>query len=235
MSKIKENPIKYAKLFSLMYLAINTVLRVIYYIVISIMFSTSITFSMLIGIVISNIPTIIFTIHIFAFYGTNKTQLLLPISYIVSVAMSLFNMVQSVDNVASAVSGSVVSVILDIVGIGISVFLIVDCFSNFKRLRISKKLVIISAGISCFAILLDIVISVIGGYALYGFYIVSILISLTSIIGMITRIIFWNYAIDKSNVLSMEDTLLLLKQQYESGLISEKDFNQRKTDILSKL
>ncbi len=227
MSKIKDNPINYVKLFSLLYLGANIITKIIYYIIIAITFNVGLTFSVFISTITSVIPIILFIIYIFKFYGTNKTQILLPISYIVSITMNLYSMIQDFKDASSVLFG--------VVNLGISVFLVIDCFSDFKRLHISKKLVIISAGVSCFSILLNFVLSVLKGYGFYGFYIASYLISLSGIFSMLAYIIFWNFAIDKKNTSSLENNLVSLKQLYDSGEITEQDYNQKKTEILNNL
>lgn len=227
MSKIKENPIKFVKLFSLLYLGTNIITRILYYVVVALTFSVSLNIPMFVSVITSVIPIILFIVYIFMFYGTNKTQVLLPISYIVSIVMNLFSLIQNIDDIQSVLFG--------IISLGISVFLVIDCFSDFKRLNISKKLVIIGAGVSCFSIILNFVLSVLKGYGLYGFYIISYLISLSGIFSMLAYIIFWNFAIDKRNTSSLEDNLVSLKQRYENGDITEQEFNERKAEILNKL
>jgi len=226
IAKIKENPIKYVKLFSLLFLITNVLARLLYYLVVALVYSESITPAMLVGVITANITPILFLIYIFVFYGTNKSQVLLPITYVVSVVMGLLNMTQGV--------GNFVSFLFSLVGLGISVFLIIDCFSNFKRLNISKKLVIISAGVSCLSILVNFLVSLVNGYWAYGIYLSSHLISLTSLLSMIAYIIFWNFAIDKRNVSVFEYDLIELKKQFDNGNITEAEYNEKKTKLLEK-
>ena len=157
MSKIKENPIKFVQLFSIIYLVAYAILRVAYNIVVSAVYEL-LCFDVfeILGIVISLIPITLFLVYTYKFYGTKKTQILLPISYIVSLALSLFSFIQTIGYsrnytlyiLFGHTIAAVLTFILKVIGLGISVFLLVDCFTNFKYLKTSKKLVIIGAFIS---------------------------------------------------------------------------------------
>ena len=151
MSKIKENPIKFVQLFSIIYIVAYAILRVIYSIVVSAVYELQ-YFDVfeIFGIVISLIPITLFLVYPYKFYGTKKTQILLPISYIVSLALSLFSFIQTIGYsrnytlyiLFGHTIAAVLTFILKVIGLGISVFLLVDCFTNFKYLKTSKKLVI---------------------------------------------------------------------------------------------
>lgn len=198
MSEIKENFIKYVKLFSLLYIMINTCMQISYSIASATVFRFSfyIVFAMIVNTIITGAPTVLFIIYAFKFYGTEKSQVLLPISYIVSIVMSVFDMAQDF--------GNILSLLFDIINVGISIFLIIDCFSGFKHLKISKLSVIIGSGVSFVLILRSIVrsvfgynlfIFVLGSLQYYIFNLVSNLMRFNAVLLMTAHIIFWNFAV----------------------------------------
>lgn len=248
MNDIKNNPIKYVKLFAILYLIANVITRIIYYTTASIIFSYGVSFASILGIIISVIPIVLFIIHIFKFYGTKKTQILLPISYIISIVMSFFGLIQNIQNVryinyySSAAQAlrygaidSILNIVFNIIGLGFAIFLLITCFNNFRTLKTAKKIILINAGVSVFSILLGIVLDIITGYSISFLFISSYLISLTAVLSHIAYIIFWLYAVDKRNISPLENDLIAIKQQFENGIITEEQYNQKKTEILNKL
>ena len=244
MSKIKENPIKFVQLFSIIYLVAYAILRVIYNIVVSSVYELQyFDIFEILGIIISLIPITLFLVYTYKFYGTKKTQILLPISYIVSLALNLFSFIQTIvysrnytlyilfGNTIAAV----LTFILKVIGIGISVFLLVDCFTNFKYLKTSKKLVIISAFVSLVPALTDIIFSAFTNGSFTILNVLSCLMNLTGILYCLAYIIFWNFAVEKRNVSPLEKDLITIKQQFENGVITEEQYNQKKTEILNSL
>ena len=244
MSKIKENPIKFVQLFSIIYLVAYAILRVIYNIVVSSVYELQyFDIFEILGIIISLIPITLFLVYIYKFYGTKKTQILLPISYIVSLALNLFSFIQTIGYsrnytlyiLFGHTIAAVLTFILKVIGIGISVFLLVDCFTNFKYLKTSKKLVIISAFVSLVPALTDIIFSAFTNGSFTILNVLSCLMNLTGILSCLAYIIFWNFAVEKRNVSPLEKDLITIKQQFENGVITEEQYNQKKTEILNSL
>lgn len=248
MSKIKENPIRFVQLFSIIYLAAYAFLRVLYNIALSAVYEfqyydTAEILVLILGIVISSIPITLFLIYTYNFYGTKKTQILLPISYIVSLTLSLFSFIQTTGYsknytlyiLFGHTVAAVLTFILKVIGLGISVFLIVDCFTNFKYLKTSKKLVIIGAFISIVPALTDIIFSAFANGSFNILILLSCLINLTGILSCLAYIIFWNFAVEKRNVSPLEKDLISIKQQFENGIITEEQYIQKKADILNQL
>ena len=244
MSKIKENPIKFVQLFSIIYLVAYAILRVIYNIVVSSVYELQyFDIFEILGIIISLIPITLFLVYTYKFYGTKKTQILLPISYIVSLALNLFSFIQTIGYsrnytlyiLFGHTIAAVLTFILKVIGIGISVFLLVDCFTNFKYLKTSKKLVIISAIVSLVPALTDIIFSAFTNGSFTILNVLSCLMNLTGILYCLAYIIFWNFAVEKRNVSPLEKDLITIKQQFENGVITEEQYNQKKTEILNSL
>lgn len=244
MSKIKENPIKFVQLFSIIYLVAYAILRVIYNIVVSSVYELQyFDIFEILGIIISLIPITLFLVYTYKFYGTKKTQILLPISYIVSLALNLFSFIQTIGYsrnytlyiLFGHTIAAVLTFILKVIGIGISVFLLVDCFTNFKYLKTSKKLVIISAFVSLVPALTDIIFSAFTNGSFTILNVLSCLMNLTGILSCLAYIIFWNFAVEKRNVSPLEKDLITIKQQFENGVITEEQYNQKKTEILNSL
>lgn len=244
MSKIKENPIKFVQLFSIIYLVAYAILRVIYNIVVSSVYELQyFDIFEILGIIISLIPITLFLVYTYKFYGTKKTQILLPISYIVSLALNLFSFIQTIGYsrnytlyiLFGHTIAAVLTFILKVIGIGILVFLLVDCFTNFKYLKTSKKLVIISAFVSSVPALTDIIFSAFTNGSFTILNVLSCLMNLTGILSCLAYIIFWNFAVEKRNVSPLEKDLITIKQQFENGVITEEQYNQKKTEILNSL
>lgn len=247
MDNIKNNPIKYVKLFALLYLIVNVTLRIIYYAVTSAILSHAISFATIVGVIVSIVPILLFIVHIYKFYGTKKTQILLPVSYIVSIALSLFGLVQNIKNVryinyysstAQAlrygVIDSIVNIIFTIIGLSLAVFLLVTCLNNFKTLKTAKKIILVNVAISLLSILIGIVLDIIAGYSLTVMFFISYLMSFSSILAHGAYVIFWNFAIEKRDISPLEYELLSLKELYENGSITEQVYNEKKAIILDK-
>lgn len=244
IAKIKENPIKYVRLFSLIYILTNLITTFIYYLCIG---RVALNFATILGLLFSKVPIILFLIHTWKFYGTNKTQVLLPISYIVSIIMSFFSIISSIRNLryityynsfAMAARYGMIDYFLNLlfgtVGLGISIFLLVDCLLKFKRLNVSKKLVVVNAIISLSSMLIGIVVDLLFGYRFALLSIVGIAMSLSVVFSLIAYIIFWVFAIDKANTSPIEISLIELKKMYESGKITVEDYNIKRAELLDK-
>ena len=248
MDNIKNNPIKYVKLFALLYLIVNVALRIVYYAVMSITFSIAISLATIIGVVISVIPILLFIVYIYKFYGTKKTQILLPVSYIVSIALSLFGLVQNIKDVryisyysstAQAlrygVIESIVNIIFSIIGLSLAVFLLVTCLNSFKTLKTAKKIVLVNVAISLLSVLTGIVLDIIAGYSLTVMFLISYLMSLSTILAHGAYVIFWNFAIEKRDISPLEYELQSLKELYDNGAITKQEYNEKKALVLEKV
>lgn len=240
MSRIKENPIKYVRLFSMIYLIAFLVLRILYYVI----SGYPIDAPTLLGLLLSVIPMSLFLVYTYKFYGTKKSQILLPLSYIVSLAINLFSTLVNIRRVHNGVlyflfgysGGIIISLLFQLISLGISVFLIYDCFNNFKSLKISKKLVIISAIISILSTFGNTLSSLIFGITIFSvFTVITLLTNLTSLLSYFAYIIFWKFAVDKRNISPLEYDLLSLKQSYEKGEITEEQYTIKRAEILNSL
>ncbi len=250
MNKIKENPIKYVRLFTLIYLIVNVITRIVYYSALSIIHSFDIEAATILGITISLIPTILFIIYVFLFYGAKKSQILLPISYFVSIVINLFSLIQNIHNMRYihhyssfeqalryGIVDDILNILFSVVGLCFAVFLLTTCLNNFKTLKTAKKIVIFNAVVSIFPFLLGIILNLAKGYSynLSLLFIFSSLVSLSPILSHFAYIIFWNFAVEKRNVSPLEYDLVSLKQRYEKGEITEEEYNNKRADILNSL
>ena len=248
MDNIKSNPIKYVKLFSLIFIIASFVTRIIFQIVIVNIYSGILPLANILSIILYMIPDVLFVIYAYKFYGTNRTQALLPLSYIVSIILSFISITQSIKTVRyityySSVAQAfkygaaerVMNFVFDVVALVFSIILMITCLNNFKTLKIAKKIIIINAGLSIFSFLIGIIIDLVAGYRINVLTAISFIIFLISLLSHISYIIFWNFAVEKRNVSPLENDLIKLKEKYNNGVITEEEYNQRKTEILNKL
>lgn len=244
IERIKENPIKYVRLFSIVYLIMSITTTLLYYIIIG---QVAFNFGSVIAVLISKIPFVLFLIYSWKFYGTKKTQALLPVSYTLSIIMSFFAIIKNIRNlgyisyynsfkmaVRYGMLDNILNVIFGLVGLSIAIFLLVDCLSKFKRLKASKKLVIVNAAISMTSIIIGTIIDLSFGLTFTILSVVGILMSLSSVFSLSAYIIFWNFAIDRLKASPIEFDLIQLKKMYENGIISEDVYTQKRTELLEK-
>lgn len=243
IERIKENPIKFVKYFSLTYIIASLLMTILYYLIIG---RVAFSLATLLGVVISKTPIILFLVYAWKFYGTNKTQVLLSLSYGLSLVLSFFALIQNIRNLryityynsfAMAARYGMVDYILNIlfgfIGLGITIFLFVDCLSKFKRLHISKKLVIINAATSVFSFIVGIITDLIFSGSFTIVSVVAILMNLCMVFSLSAYIIFWNLAIDKRNTSPMEMNLKELKELYENGKITSDEYSRKKAELLN--
>ena len=189
-----------------------------------------------------------FVIYIYKFFGTDKTQILLPLSYGVSIFLSLFGLVQNIRNVryisyySSAAQAlcyglidSLVNILFSLVGLAFAIFFLITSLSKFKQQKIAKKIVIINAAISIFSILLGFILDLITGYGITLIYGLSFLISISSLFSHMAYITFWLYAVEQHPKPPLEYNLITLKKNFENGEITEAYYNLAKERILNEL
>ncbi len=248
MNRIKQEPLKFIKIFSILYIVFSLVTRIIYYATTSAVYRYPISFSTIFSFIISIVPISLFIIYIYKFFGTNKTQILLPLSYGVSIFLSLVALVQNIRNVryisyySSAaqalrygVIDSLINILLGIIGLAFAIFFFITSLSNFKQLKIAKKIVLINAAISIFSMLFGFILDLVTGYSITIIYGLSFLISISSLLSHMAYIVFWLYAVDMRNMPPLEYDLITLKKKFENGEITEADYNLAKERILNEL
>lgn len=227
MKKIKENPIKYVKTLVILYVVLDLTTRILA----SASLGLGHIFLSLIETIISYIPVILFAVYVFLYYKTGKKQKLLPLAYVATAVLQLLEIL---------IYGLQNADISDIVALIVSVFLAIDAFTGFKRLGISKKLVILNAVV----VLVFTVMAVIRFVNLPGYYweYISVLTGImycvqvfVSVILMLAYVIFWNFCIDKKKMSLLENDLVYLRQQFDMGEITEQEYLKKKEEVLSKL
>lgn len=244
MNSIKQNPGKFIKLFGLLYLAIGFIEIVYDYIRYKFDHGLNVPLGTAILWTIAYVPFVLFLVYIFAFYKKKGNHILLPISYILLGLQQILSLVSDIKllsyykwyahsfrairrygyfNILGVLSGSIMLVFI--------VFYIVDCFSKFKFLRISKTLILIQAGLSVGFILLKLIFDVVYNRSANDVSIICSLVSTTFY--MLAYIIFWRYGVTTTT--SIESDLYELKRQLDKGRITEEEFKVKKIEILNKL
>ena len=247
MNNIKNNPIKYVKLFALLYVAVSIVSRLFYYISMAVVYSQSVVPSTIFGFLLSYVPVVLLLIYSFKFYGTNKSHILLTVSYIVSIVLSFIGVINNIksiryiyyySSIAQAIRygalETLLNIVFSIVALVFTVILLCTCLNNFKTLKIAKKIVIINAGLSVVSILFGLILDFIFGAVFHIMFFASLLMTASSLLSHAAYIIFWNFAIDKRTTSPLEYELLSLKELYENGSISEQEYNEKKAVVLNK-
>lgn len=247
MSNIKNNPIKYVKLIALLYIAVNLCSRIIYYISLSVVYSETVTPAAIFSILLSYVPISLFLIYVYKFYGTNKSHIILTISYIASVVLSFIGVINNIksiryiyyySSIAQAIRygalETLMNIIFSIAGLIFAVIMLCTCLNNFKTLSLAKKIVIINAGLSIVSIVFGLILDFIFGYAFSKMFFSSLLLTLSSLLSHVAYIIFWNLAVDKRNTSPLEYELLTLKELYDNDSITEQEYTEQKAQILSR-
>ena len=73
MDKLRNNPLKYIKILTLIYLASSIILDTLHYSVLALMLP--LTIGDIFGFLVSYIPFVLFTFYIFKFYLKKKIQI----------------------------------------------------------------------------------------------------------------------------------------------------------------
>ena len=201
----KKDSIKLVKIFTIIYLVTNIIARVLYN-------TITLTGSPILNIfadLIFIVPTILFTIFIFVFYGTNRTKILLPLSYIVSLLLCCLYLPSYIKSILELHNyyGSTMDVIhyggLLLIKLANDIFLfiiyilfIVICFTKFKLLRLAKILSIIQA--SAYLLYVTEYVSIFIANGLFIRNRFGFIVMFTVFFSHIANIIFWNLAANKT-------------------------------------
>lgn len=243
MNSIKNNPLKYLKIFSLIYIILNVILRIVYMAIRTDLYADYIYFNntmfvlSVFGMLLSYAPFVMFMVYIFACYSKNRNHILLTIAYILSAVIGLITLVVNLSTLKNInywtlrQSYTIVSCIFSVVSLAFTVFYIVDCCSKFKYLKISQKLITIQLIFNVFYITTNIFTA----KAITAIITVSWLLNITYLISLFTYYIFWKYGVSAASAESTENALYDIKKQFDDGIITEQEYNQKKTEILNKL
>lgn len=247
MNSIKKNPIKFVKLFALLFIIASVFSRIFYYISMSIVYSNVVTPASIFSLLVSYIPITLLLVYAFKFYGTNESHIVLTISYITSIILGLFGMVSNIKNLRyifyySSISQAIrygalesfINILFGIVSLIFSIIFLCTCLNNFKTLHIAKKLTIINAGLSLLSIFIGLILDFIFGAVFHIMFFASFIMTLSSLLSHAAYIVFWNFAVDKRKTSPLEYELLSLKELYETGKITEQEYNEKKLAVLNK-
>ena len=225
MKQIKENSIKYVKALVILYAVLNLTSKILYNILMGYIGLS------LIDTIISYIPIILFAVYVFLYYKTGEKQKLLPLAYVATAVLQLLKIL---------IFGLQNADISDIVALIVAVFLAIDAFTGFKRIKTSKKFVVLDA-VVWLVFALAILIRSIGFLEYYLTYnnviafIVDCVQTVSGVFLMLAYIIFWNFCIDKKKTSTLENDLVYLRQQFDMGEITEQEYLKKKEEVLSKL
>lgn len=248
MDKIKNNPLKYIKIFVLVYFVSNITLEILRYSMLDLLLNFPITVKTVLCLVISYIPFLIFTLYIFKFYNKNKSHILLTITYGIS---ALFGMITLISNISQLkymfywetfqqwlYYGCIEQIIRTIFGtivLAITIFNTVNCITKFKFLRASQILITIQAILTIILFLITVIIHIITGKAITVFTITGWLMNLTSLISMFAYVVFWKFGVSATSTTPTENALYSIKKQLDEGIIDMDEYNSKKTEILNNL
>lgn len=244
MNSIKRNPGIFIKLFGLLYLTISFIEIVYNYILYKFVYGLNVPLGRAILWTIAYVPYVLFLVYIFAFYKKKRNHILLPIAYILLGLQQILSLIVNIkvlsndwgwfDSFGEMLRyeySYILSALSGIIMLAFIVFYIVDCFSKFKFLRISKILILIQAGLSIGFILLNVIFNITYWKSIN---IVSAVFSLVSTtFCMLAYIIFWRCGVTTTT--SIESDLYELKRQLDKGRITEEEFKVKKIEILNKL
>ena len=241
MNSFKSNPLKYLKLFSIIYFVANFVLRLVVQLLSK--YSGGMTVASLFAMVLTYLPFVLFMVYIFACYTKNKHHSLLTTSYIVNAVVTFITLISTISvlkyfkhyTFSELIRYGYISNILNPVFSGIAlvfvVFYIVNCISKFKYSKAVQTLVIIQFILG----LISVAIGIITSNTVTFTTVLSWLASITSLLPTLTYYIFWKYGILVTSTTPTENALYNIKKQLDDGKITEQEYNQRKTEILNKL
>lgn len=229
MNKIKDNPFKYLKIFSIIYLALSVIFKIISGISQSIQYDIPCDFIYVILEIVCYIPFGLFLVYIIKFYSKNKHHILLTVSYalssvlgIISLFCAIFNTFEIYDEFTPAL---VISLLSYVVNIGIAIYYTYDCFSKFKHLKISQIISIIKMFGSIVPVITSIIlVSSVG--------LLTFLLNLTGLLCSFVYYVFWKYGVTVSSDKLAENALYEIKEKFDNGIISEEEYNQKKAEIL---
>ncbi|MBQ2774290.1 MAG: SHOCT domain-containing protein [Clostridia bacterium] len=247
MNNIKNNPLKYIKLFSIIFLVSSLVLRII----LTFLQSGEINFQFIIPTflvtLLSYIPFILFMVYIFTCYSKNKNHILLTISYIILALINLSSVISNFSSIASLkyllynpsnqiiyyFTRQILSVVFSIIVLAFTIFYVADCISKFKHLKTSQKLITLQLILTAINNLASTILIVIMGNTPPFTIIFSFLTGLMGLLSPLSYYIFWKYGVSATSATPTENALYAIKKQFDSGIITEEEYNQKKTEILN--
>lgn len=246
MDKLRNNPLKYIKILTLIYLASSIILDTLHYSVLALMLP--LTIGDIFGFLVSYIPFVLFTFYIFKFYLKNRSHLLLTLTYGIS---ALFGMITLISNIAQlkyifywdtfqqwlyyGCVEKIISVIFGVIILAITIFNTVNCIAKFKYLRASQTLILLQAIMTVISISITISIHIIVGKPITFLAITGWFMNLTSLISMSAYVVFWKFGVSATSTTPTENALYTIKKQLDEGIISVEEYNTKKEEILSKL
>lgn len=133
---------------------------------------------------------------------------------------------------SAAQAQHIVYILFTMIGIAFSVFLLITCLNGFKTLKMAKRIVLINAAVSFLSIIIETILDALAGYSFSAMYLI---VSLSAMLAQASYIVFWLYAVEKRDVSPLESQFLVLKQQYEKGILTEEKYIEKKSEILKKL
>ncbi len=208
MDIIKKEPLKFLKIFSLVYLIASVVLEAVYLFLYFYEFGsqwyyyTSSVFSM----ILTYVPFVLFTVYLFSCYQRDKNHSLLTefcILYALSNIISLYSAINvevSYYRISIGVGTMVhinnyVNIICSCITVAFAVSCFVSCVSKLKNVKATQVLSVINFTVHVLSVLFSFVYSFITKDAINGFYIVSMINWIIGIIVPIVYIVFWRYAV----------------------------------------
>ena len=236
MSNVRNNPIKYLKIFSLVYLISSFGLELIYCTIAG-CYYFNIIFDLL-----SYVPFIIFTVYLFSFYEKNRKHISLITVYVVSAIGSVLLLIRHNNFCKLRAFDNPMDNIYYFVGITyfamdfiFSVLYLVDCISKFKYIKYSQKIVTVQLVAKPIYILITIVSDMVFEMELSNMSLFPILLRTLGLLSVYTFFVFWKYGVTATSTTPIENALYDIKKQFDNNIITEQEYNQRKKDILNKL
>lgn len=190
------------------------------------------------------IPVFVLFIYVLVFYKTNKIQIVFPIAILSYVLTSIFNIVNCVNTnywyIDDVIDLIRYSDFLELAIIGcVLLFLILKGIKNKRIFRYLISAMVAYGTFSIFSDMIRMISS--GGFGIYDILVVYYIIHDFLYFAVLFIIIpdatsrkgFKGYI--KNTVVSVEEELKLLKQQFENEEITEEEYSKAKQAILFKV
>lgn len=247
MNKIKNNPLKYVKIFSLVYLISSVVLETIYYALACSLFN-HFSFSIL-QMVLPYVPFLFFLVYVFFIYGKNENHILLIISYIIlaySKLSSISSNIIYLKNLflyetaeANVLTDIYIHLIINLSVFVFSIFCIIDYISAFRHLKVAT--VFVQTQLIVFGFSITILSTSTLTTNLMGNSVIEIILSiiyclveLIDLIAIFTYFVFRKFELCENNEIFVEKSLYQFKRAYDKGKITSDEYNCKKESILNK-
>lgn len=246
MNKIKNNPLKYIKIFSLVYLISSVVLETIYYALVCSV--NHFSFSIL-QMVLPYVPFLFFLVYVFFIYGKHENHILLIISYIILAFLNLMSIISTIsylkilflNNLAEAnmLTNTYINLITNLSVFVFSIFCIIDYALAFKHLKVAVVFILAQMIIFSVSIIIRSILTFTTNLTGISFIeiIISIiycLVELSDLIAIFTYFIFRKFELCENNAVFVEEKLYQLKRAYDNGKITYDEYNCKKESILNK-